>query len=1223
MARMRKVIGLLITMLVLASFAMPSAAERIVAGNFQGQSIDLLTAMQAVDSDSKTISIDVLADTSGQKVRMPLTAKGLKAPYRWAIFTLTNPSGINRDYAIVVPKQGFERSGIIWPLGPRKKLIQVRASTGAAPTQLGVRHSQAYAISLAPGQTVSYAIELTQSSLNQVSLWHRNKFDQQQSQVSFFNGVILGISVLLGVGILSLFIIRPVAVFPAAGLFAWSLIGFLFLNAGFMSALPASIATDQNELLSRVVIEGLMLIGLALTFITFLELSKHARIANVIMWILAFSGVGLIGFGFAAPNIALGLIRIVFVIAVLLALAVAVSLYRQQKNRARTSLLVWIVLAIWTLVAAYGVLGKVEKDAIAPVIAAGVVLILVTIGFTVAQLAFGRSMASRRFLEDSGRRALALAGSEQSVWDWQIGHELLYIGPELERALGLQAGSMGGTNLNTWIDIIHPADRGAYVATVEAAERRGKGAFSQQFRLRRADGSYRWFLLRARAILDEDLIASRLIGTLTDVTAVKRAEDCILADAVRDRVTGLPNKALFYDRLERAMRRCGTTGSSELFVLVIDLDRFKNVNDGLGHEVGDSLLNVTANRLARMIGPDDTLARLAGDQFGIIFNGDTPEREIISVADSIRQIIAMPINVRPREIFLTASIGVAQIEHFNTPPEGLIKNAEIALYEAKRQGKDHIEFYNPAMLDDRSNLVALENDLRRAIDRGEIEVLYQPIKRLVDDELAGFEALVRWRHPTRGLLSPDAFIAMAEETGIIKEVGRYVLNEAARQLGVWQRAFRPSDPLFVAVNVSSAQLLNYELVSDLRALLAREDIVPGTLKLELTETLVMQNPELSGKVLEHAVGLGVGLACDDFGTGYSALANLRRLPFDTLKIDRAFLEDDGVDERATIIFDAITHLAHNLNLNVVAEGVETLEQEERLRLRGCDYAQGFFIGEPVSKERVIEALGGLPYTSDKSTLAQLWDRLLGKEVEKEKIQSAMPSREEQAADVEELQSLEEPLEPWTPESEDVYDAVLEGQDALHDVPAQDVQTQDTPATDGGIVPTPDLLVYPPIETPTADSVDLISSAPLDEDVPQPKGALKSQQEDITPEPVSVPLVGAAPMAPRASIEKVEVDTREAEDEPTNQEKPVQPRINLPKRAKPSDTKDRPDTKKSAEPLKDEKVLERDLDEPKKNVTTMGEKKPRAKRAVKKKPARKHGLAKRRAVKSVRRKPRRR
>ncbi|HHI82714.1 MAG TPA: EAL domain-containing protein, partial [Rhizobiales bacterium] len=843
-------------------------------------------------------------------------------------------------------------------------------------------------------------------------------------------------------------------------------------------------------------VEAMMLVGLSVTALAFLQLPKNAPLAAIIFWLATASGIGLAGFSFIDPLMASGLARIGFAIAAVLALFTALMLWNRNIGRAGSSMLVWIVVVMWMVLAAVGCLGLYQSEFIESAIAAGVGLILITMSFTLVQLVFGQSIAASHFLEDSGRRALALAGSEQSVWDWQVAHQVLYVGPELERGLGLDPGLMGSINPRKWLELIHPGDRSAYAGAVDAAEKRGKGAFSQEFRLRRADGAYRWYLLRARAIAGEDGFASRLIGTLTDVTAVKRSQDRLLADAVRDRVTGLPNRALFIDRLERAMRRAAARGMDELFVLVIDLDRFKNVNDGLGHEVGDSLLNVTGSRLARMIGPDDTLARLAGDQFGIIFNGETPSREIIAVADNIRQIVAVPINVRPREIFLTASIGVAQFEPGRDDPEELVKNAEIALYEAKRHGKDQIEFFRSDMLDDRSQLVALESDLRRALDRNEIEVVYQPLKRLVDDQLAGFEALVRWRHHELGLLSPDAFMDMAEETGIIREVGRYVLNEATRQLGIWQRAFRPSDPLFVAVNVSRAQLLNYELISDLRALLRREDIVPGTLKLEVTETLVMQNPELASRVLERACDLGVGIACDDFGTGYSALANLARLPFDTLKIDRAFLLEDGTSENATIIFDAITHLAHNLNLNVVAEGVESEEQLERLRRRGVDYAQGFYIGEPVPAKQVIEALGGQPYapeTAD-SGLSQLWARLLGKQTPADETAADdLPSPEQQAAEVAEMQAQEEILEPWSPDSNDVSDPGIadwpqetQPEPEQYEQPIEEVEAD----LDQGDV----VLPYPPVH----------------EEIIEPE-TLETQGSTLEPE---LPQVGTAPLAPR-------------------------------------------------------------------------------------------------------------
>ena len=289
-----------------------------------------------------------------------------------------------------------------------------------------------------------------------------------------------------------------------------------------------------------------------------------------------------------------------------------------------------------------------------------------------------------------------------------------------------------------------------------------------------------------------------------------------------------------------------------------------------------------------------------------------------------------------------------------------------------------IEFFRPDMRDDRSELLTLEQDLRRAIERNEIEVVYQPISRLSDMQLAGFEALVRWRHRTEGLLGPDVFMSVAEETGIIKELSHHVLNEASRQLGIWQRAFRPERPLFVSVNVSSSQLFNTDLVDEVRALLGREDISPGSLKLELTESLVMENPELSVEILERLKALGVGLACDDFGTGYSALASLRRLPFDILKVDRSFLEADPEDEKAIIILETVILLAHDLHMTVVAEGIESQEQITTLAELECDLGQGFLIGEPMSAKQVVEALGGGSFIATKPVFSGIWDKLSGR-----------------------------------------------------------------------------------------------------------------------------------------------------------------------------------------------------------------------------------------------------
>ena len=338
--------------------------------------------------------------------------------------------------------------------------------------------------------------------------------------------------------------------------------------------------------------------------------------------------------------------------------------------------------------------------------------------------------------------------------------------------------------------------------------------------------------------------------------------------------------------------------------------------------------------------------------------------------------MAQPIQLPAGEVVLTASMGVALVHHDYRRAEAVLKDAEIALYEAKRHGYAAIEFFRPDMHDERSQLLQLEQNLRHALERDEIEVLYQPIMRLSDRKVAGFEALMRWR---RGdlVLEPDSFVGLAEETGIIRELGSYVLKEAAGRLGIWQRAFRPQEPLFVAVNISSVQLLNWDLVEDVQRLMEREELLPGTLKLELTESLVVENPELAHKLLMRLKQIGVALACDDFGTGHSGLESVFRLPFDSVKIDRVFLEDES-GERNWIIVESMLRLARDLGLGVVAEGIETEEQMERLSGLGCEYGQGYLIGAPVNAQQVVEALGGLSHGARGLTgLAAFWAGLTG------------------------------------------------------------------------------------------------------------------------------------------------------------------------------------------------------------------------------------------------------
>lgn len=774
--------------------------------------------------------------------------------------------------------------------------------------------------------------------------------------------------------------VRTMAVFPFASVFIWSAIAFVALESGFLprinDALPKAYELGPEI---RAVIEGLMVVGLILCLVAFADLRRRRPVAWNIWLLAAGLLLALPVYGWFEPAHASGIARIAFALVAAIGFFFILAMWRDGAARARVSLLSWTMIVAWTVLAAVTALTPPASSMVKPFLSAGLVLVILTMTFTLAQFAFAQGFLAQRFFAEDARRALALAASQQCVWDWQVEANNLHVGEDLEKILGLRKGRLKNTTPEAWLDLVHPADRSAYLAAVEEAERRGQGSFSQEFRLRRGDGTFRWFLLRARAIPGSEQRAARCIGTLCDITALRRAQDQLLSDAVHDRVSGLPNRALLVDRIDREISAAGRMPVNNLYLILIDLDRFKAVNDGLGHETGDGLLKIVGRRLVAIASEHDTVARMPGDQFAILFHGDKPKRDILTFTDKVRATVSKPVNMRPQEIFLTASIGVSALREGSLTAEGLVKDAAVALYEAKRRGKDTVEFFREAMRDDRTELVVLEAELRRAIERNEIEVLYQPIARLADMELAGFEALVRWRHKNLGLLAPESFIGLAETTGIIKDIGHHVLNEAGRQLGIWQRAFRPHDPLFVSVNVSSSQFLAADLIEDVKALLAREGLVRDTLKLEVTESIVMENPEMVVQILDRLKQMGIGVACDDFGTGYSSLSNLRRMPFDTLKVDRSFIETDVNDAKASLILESIILLAHDLGLMVVAEGIQSQDDVDRLGALACDFGQGYFIGEPMTAKQVVDVLSGVPLSAakHKTTIDTLWERMAG------------------------------------------------------------------------------------------------------------------------------------------------------------------------------------------------------------------------------------------------------
>jgi diguanylate cyclase (GGDEF)-like protein/PAS domain S-box-containing protein len=580
------------------------------------------------------------------------------------------------------------------------------------------------------------------------------------------------------------------------------------------------------------------------------------------------------------------------------------------------------------------------------------------VDFAVALARIGTQLSHKRaqegLRESEERYALAARGANDGLWDWNLAAGSIYFSARWKAMLGCQEDEIIDKP-EEWFERIHVSDRDRVKDEIAAHQKGLTPHFESEHRVRHKDGTFRWMLSRGVAIRNDFGKPIRMAGSQTDITEGK----------VSDPLTNLPNRLLFLDRLGRMMRHSKRHPERMFAVLFLDLDAFKMINDSMGHLVGDQLLLGVSKRLENCLRGSDTvarlgqqtftLARMGGDEFTVLLDDIKEPGDANRAAERIMKELSGPFVVGGKEVFTSASIGIALGNSSYQQPEEIMRDADTAMYRAKSLGKSRYEVFDADMRASVMARLELETDLRRALERGELRNYYQPIVSLENGEITGFESLLRWEHPTRGLLGPDKFIAVAEDTGLIRELGWWSLREACRRLKEWQTNLASNRSLVISVNLSIKQFMQPNLVENIGNLLKELGLNPNALKLEITESTVMEDPSTAVAMLQEMKNLGIRLAIDDFGTGYSSLSYLHRFPLDTLKIDRSFISgvSDGINGME--IARTVMPLAKNLRLDVVAEGVETAEQVQELRKLECKYAQGFYFSKPLSPEEA-EAL---------------------------------------------------------------------------------------------------------------------------------------------------------------------------------------------------------------------------------------------------------------------------
>jgi diguanylate cyclase (GGDEF)-like protein/PAS domain S-box-containing protein len=661
--------------------------------------------------------------------------------------------------------------------------------------------------------------------------------------------------------------------------------------------------------------------------------AMHVTFAVVTGWVVL-----LLALNDFAPEYALGLVVIVAVISALFRGTVSLAAYGAA-----------------TLAGVAAVAARVGDPRMSPLLFGSYLVVILGLFWVVVR---NRLRAEREIAASEERYALAALGANDGLWDWDVAAGTLYLSPRWREIAGADEAGRGPEE---WLERIHPADRARVDAELFPPGGPAGTHFESEHRIAHRDGGWRWVLVRGVRVLGPDGAIVRMVGSQSDVSERKRFEEQLLHDALHDSLTGLPNRALFLDRLERAIARTHRQPSFHFAVIFLDLDRFKVINDRVGHVAADVVLAAVARRLEQCLRHGDSVARLGGDEFALLVE-DVEEPSV--VAQRIQQALLSPIGVGGEPVLVTVSMGIAVSSTGFARPEDALRDADAAMYRAKARGRSRFEVADDELHAHSLAQVAMEGELRNATGRGELRLHYQPVVRLDTRELVGFEALMRWEHPTLGLCSPAQFIPLAEQTGIATALERWALREGCRQMQAWRGAHPGIADLWLAVNLSTRHFLRPALAQEIQEVLAETGFAPDRLHLEITESVIMDDPNAVGPLLHRLRDSGVRVAIDDFGTGYSSLSYLHRLPLDTLKIDRSFVHQMHADPALEAVIRTLLSLSEILRLETVAEGVETEEEASALLRMGCRFGQGFLFARPLppaDAERLLAA--GAPVTA--------------------------------------------------------------------------------------------------------------------------------------------------------------------------------------------------------------------------------------------------------------------
>lgn len=931
------------------------ALEAIALTPDQGR-IEITTRGEFYEGRGDSLQIETAANADGTTGRLSVRASTPGTNPSWMVFALHNPTDVAVERWVSADRYTIIGSGIVWPDLDARRIETVTPSIGFVPERIESDRADVFRITLEPKQTITYVAELSSERFARIFVWTPLEYELKVRERQLFNGVMLGLTGLLAIFLTAIFAANHKVIFPAAALVAWCVLGYLCVDFGFFHKLFQLKA--ENNAVYRAATEASMAASLAIFLHFFLRIPLWHGLARMLFSVWIVAQLALVAVAVIDPKLASTFARLSFGLLAAAGMMVTLFLALRGQDRALALIPTWLLFLVWCFGTAVTLTGQLAGDMVVSGLVAGLVLIVLLIGFTVTQFAF-RSLepifgASPTELQ---LRSVAVEAAGAGVWEWSARRDEVKVSGNVEAALGLNPGELN-TKVEDFCRHIHPADRERFRLSLVSNEERNDGQMRCVFRLRHADNSYRWFEIEASSIPSQDGRTVKSVGLLRDVTDSKRSQERLMTDAVKCSLTGLPNKQLLEDRLTIAMQRARNEPAIRPTVLFIDIDKFKTVNASYGVVVGDSLLLTVARRIQRHLEPDDTLARAGGDRFAILLLKERPAQELAGLAERVRRSLRSPIKLAGQEIVLTGSVGIAIFDGHQADDRELLREAETAMYRAKRGGADRIEIFRPEMRQQADERSIVDAEIRKAVEKNQIKVLYQPIVYMPMEELAGFEALVRWDHPKHGLINPFGYLDSEGSAELLVRTVQSALGQALKDCVHWQKELpRNDNALFVNFNLPPALKIDQALAQEVRQALSRHPVAKGSLKLGVPEAMVMSNPEHAGETLEWLRSAGAELVLDDFCAGYSSLIYLGRLPVEAVRIDRMLLDGTGgADSTAGGMLRAVTAMTHALGRKVIVQSVETDDDVGYLRSIECEYGQGFYYGDPIGERDVLQLL---------------------------------------------------------------------------------------------------------------------------------------------------------------------------------------------------------------------------------------------------------------------------